>query len=156
MNGEKRRILAAVPGGRAILPVTEITGAAPGPSVLITAGIHGGEYPGMAASMELAAAADVFRKPEHPYTRALMAAVPKFTVSAAAGDRLFAIPGIVPDPSEIMAGCRFAPRCPFATEICRTAPPVDTLTGAGHLVYCHNWQSAMPAIGVIHGKEADA
>lgn len=56
MNGEKRRILAAVPGGRAILPVTEITGAAPGPRALITAGIHGGEYPGMAASMELAAA----------------------------------------------------------------------------------------------------
>lgn len=52
----KRRTLAAVPGGRAILPVTEITGTAPGPRALITAGIHGGEYPGMAASMELAAA----------------------------------------------------------------------------------------------------
>ena len=52
----KRRRMAAAPGARAILPVTEIIGAAPGPSILITAGIHGGEYPGMAASMELAAA----------------------------------------------------------------------------------------------------
>lgn len=56
LSGGKKRRLAAVPGGRAILPVTEITGAAPGPSILITAGIHGGEYPGMAASMELAGA----------------------------------------------------------------------------------------------------
>lgn len=106
--------------------------------------------------VEAGKAADVFETPEHPYTRALMAAVPKFTASAAAGDRLFAIPGVVPDPSEQMAGCRFAPRCPFATEFCRTAPPSDTLTGAGHLVYCHNWQSAAPTFAVIRGKEEEA
>lgn len=51
----KRQYPAAVPGGRAILPVTEIVGTRPGPAALITAGIHGGEYPGIAASMELAA-----------------------------------------------------------------------------------------------------
>lgn len=92
--------------------------------------------------VESGAAEDVFRHPEHPYTRALMAAVPKFTVSAAAGDKLFAIPGIVPDPSEPMAGCRFAPRCPYATEVCRTRPPEDTVIGGNHLVYCHNWKTA--------------
>ena len=52
----KRRSLAAVPGSRTFLPVTEITGTEPGPAFLITAGIHGGEYPAMAASMELAEA----------------------------------------------------------------------------------------------------
>lgn len=53
-NG-KKKYMAAVPGGHAVLPVTVIEGAADGPRVLITAGIHGGEYPGIAASMEIAA-----------------------------------------------------------------------------------------------------
>ena len=106
--------------------------------------------------VESGAAADVFSQPEHPYTRALMAAVPKFTVSAAAGDKLFAIPGIVPDPSEPMAGCRFAPRCPYATEICHTRPPADTVTGSGHLVYCHNWKTAVSSAGNAWGKGDEA
>ena len=55
-NAGKRRRLAAVPGCHTLLPMTEITGAEPGPAFLITAGIHGGEYPAMAASMELAEA----------------------------------------------------------------------------------------------------
>lgn len=52
-EGAKERTLTTVTGGRAILPVTEITGTRNGPSVLITAGIHGGEYPGMVATMEI-------------------------------------------------------------------------------------------------------
>lgn len=51
---KKIQYMADVPGSAVSLPVTEITGAAPGPVFLITAGIHGGEYPGIAASMELA------------------------------------------------------------------------------------------------------
>lgn len=86
---------------------------------------------------------DVFSHPEHPYTKALMAAVPKFTVKE--GEKLFAIPGMVPDPSEKMDGCRFAPRCPYATDICRTMMPVDQVAGNGHLVYCHNWKKAVKA-----------
>lgn len=88
--------------------------------------------------VEAGAAAEVFNHPEHPYTRALMASVPKFTTTSS--ERLFAIPGIVPDPTEEMHGCRFAPRCPHATDICRTKSPVDTTTcESGHQVYCHHW-----------------
>lgn len=105
--------------------------------------------------VESGEADEVFRHPEHPYTRALMAAVPKFSISAEAGDRLFAIPGIVPDPAEPMDGCRFAPRCPYATEICSLTPPEDTHTGAGHYVYCHNWKTAAVA-GVIREGGAEA
>lgn len=54
-EGSKKRYLETVTGSRSILPVTEIIGTKAGPSVLITSGIHGGEYPGMAASMEIAA-----------------------------------------------------------------------------------------------------
>lgn len=93
--------------------------------------------------VEYGKAADIFAQPEHPYTKALIASVPKFTVKE--GERLFAIPGIVPDPSEIMPGCRFAPRCPYATEICRTEMPKEQVAGDGHLVYCHNWKKAVKA-----------
>ncbi len=93
--------------------------------------------------VESGRAEDVFAHPEHPYTKALMAAVPRFDISAARGDRLFAIPGMVPDPSVHMDGCRFAPRCPYATEVCRKVMPEDQVTGDGHLVYCHNWKKAV-------------
>ena len=83
-----------------------------------------------------------------------MEAVPKFTASAAAGDRLFAIPGIVPDPSEPMSGCRFAPRCPFAAEICFSERPADQDAGGGHRVYCHRWKETAEPIGAAGGKEA--
>lgn len=53
-EGLRIRTFSTVTGGRAILPVTEIQGSQSGPSVLITAGIHGGEYPGMVATMEIA------------------------------------------------------------------------------------------------------
>lgn len=104
--------------------------------------------------VERGQADDVFRHPEHPYTKALMAAVPKFTVSADMGDRLFAIPGIVPDPSERMDGCRFAPRCPYATELCTIRPPEDTVTAGDHLVYCHNWAAAAAA-GAVEGRGSE-
>lgn len=104
--------------------------------------------------VESGKAADVFAAPEHPYTRALMEAVPKFAASAAAGDRLFAIPGIVPDPSEPMSGCRFAPRCPFAAEICFRERPADQDAGGGHRVYCHRWKETAASIGSAGGKEA--
>lgn len=84
---------------------------------------------------------DVLARPEHPYTQALIAAVPTFSMKA--GGRLFAIPGIVPDPSEPMRGCRFAPRCPRASGVCREAMPEGQASGDGHLVYCHHWEGGV-------------
>jgi peptide/nickel transport system ATP-binding protein len=84
--------------------------------------------------VESGATDDVFGGPRHPYTAALMACVPKLTGgSIAAG-----IPGRVPDYTRPPQGCRFAPRCPRARDICREQKPPHLETGPGHYVSCHN------------------
>jgi peptide/nickel transport system permease protein len=86
---------------------------------------------------ELAASA------RHPYTRALVAAVPDMHTDL--DQPLATIPGRAPDPSRIPAGCAFAPRCPLATDRCRTEePPLET-DDAGRRVAC--WHADV-AVGV--------
>jgi oligopeptide/dipeptide ABC transporter ATP-binding protein len=75
----------------------------------------------------------LFRRPLHPYTRALLSAVPR--LDGATGRRLAAIDGTVPDPTRYPPGCRFAPRCPHAREACRKAQELRELE-PGHLVRC--------------------
>ncbi len=70
--------------------------------------------------VEEAGAADLFRDPRHPYTRALLAAVPDLERPRS---RLTAIGGTVPHPTRWPPGCRFHPRCPHAWERCREEPP---------------------------------
>jgi oligopeptide/dipeptide ABC transporter ATP-binding protein len=70
--------------------------------------------------VELAPARELLQRPLHPYTKALMASVPKLSGGA---ERLTTIPGNVPRIGNFPAGCRFAPRCPIAKEECsKTAP----------------------------------
>ena len=73
----------------------------------------------------------LFRDPRHPYTQALLAAVPRLT----GGELPRAIEGAVPDYTAPPPGCRFHPRCAFARAECRAAPPVVALVG-GHRVAC--------------------
>jgi oligopeptide/dipeptide ABC transporter ATP-binding protein len=61
----------------------------------------------------------LFTQPRHPYTEALLNSIPQLTP---AGEPLHFIPGIVPRPDQIPPGCRFNPRCDYATEDCRTSP----------------------------------
>ena len=61
----------------------------------------------------------LFRTPHHPYTSALLAALP----DRARGTRLPSIPGVVPGQSDRPSGCQFNPRCPFADDKCRTIDP---------------------------------
>jgi peptide/nickel transport system ATP-binding protein len=63
---------------------------------------------------------ELFRKPRHPYSEALMASMPQV---APVGQPLTVIPGQVPRPGEFPGGCRFHPRCRYATEACVSAPP---------------------------------
>ena len=77
-------------------------------------------------------AAPLFADPHHPYTAALLAALPE----RATARRLEAIPGVVPGQFNRPAGCLFAPRCEFADERCRTAPPAHASTDLG-LALCH-------------------
>ncbi len=72
----------------------------------------------------------VFRDPLHPYTRALLAAVPEGEAPPQG------IPGVVPQPHAFPAGCRFAPRCPHAIPACEAAPPALEEGAPGRFVRC--------------------
>ncbi len=86
--------------------------------------------------VETATTAELFRSPRHPYTRGLLAAVPRTSADAGA---LQVIPGTVPHDLAVIAGCAFAPRCPVALERCgREDPTLDPVSGdRGHLAACH-------------------
>lgn len=81
--------------------------------------------------VEVAKTQDLFEDPLHPYTSALMASIP--TVGS---DELRVIPGEPPDLRDPPKGCRFHPRCPFATEVCRRVEPVLREV-RGRRVACH-------------------
>jgi oligopeptide/dipeptide ABC transporter ATP-binding protein len=90
--------------------------------------------------VEEAPVKELFRNPRHPYTRGLMASVPRLERAAEAGarPRLAEIPGMVPSLKEMPQGCTFAERCSFASEVCRKAYPPLEQKAAGHLAACWN------------------
>ncbi|MGH9307929.1 MAG: ABC transporter ATP-binding protein [Vicinamibacterales bacterium] len=77
--------------------------------------------------------AGLFGDPKHPYTRALIGSIP----GGVPGSRLVAIPGVVPAPGELPAGCCFTPRCPSRFDPCPTAHPGVTEFGDGRTVKCY-------------------
>jgi peptide/nickel transport system ATP-binding protein len=83
--------------------------------------------------VEEADVVELFERPLHPYTRALMASMPAMTGSNA---RLAEIPGMVPALSELGRGCAFAERCSYAQARCRQERPALTTQGEGHQVAC--------------------
>jgi peptide/nickel transport system ATP-binding protein len=82
---------------------------------------------------EVADVKNLFQKPLHPYTRALLAAVPKFSME----DELKSIEGNVPNLVTPPSGCRFHPRCPHAMALCRQGFPEMIEMEKNHLVACH-------------------
>jgi peptide/nickel transport system ATP-binding protein len=76
----------------------------------------------------------LYFNPRHPYTEALFHALPE--KSAETRERLYSIPGAPPDLVNPPAGCRFAPRCRYATDRCRTEPPVLAGETTAHLYRC--------------------
>jgi peptide/nickel transport system ATP-binding protein len=75
----------------------------------------------------------IFDDPQHPYTIGLMGSMPSL---GRRGARLATIPGVVPLPEQMPAGCRFSTRCPFAEDTCRTQRPPLREIGSGHKVAC--------------------
>jgi oligopeptide/dipeptide ABC transporter ATP-binding protein len=79
---------------------------------------------------------DIYRNPQHPYTQALLEAIPHLGQKR---KRLAAIPGQPPNLMNLPSGCRFAPRCPKRMAVCDEYPPATDL-GDGHVVNC--WLAA--------------
>ena len=76
---------------------------------------------------------DIFKKPKHPYTQALLASLPN---REKRGQRLYSIPGTVPNPAYKPSGCPFHPRCQHAIQACREQYPGMCDYGGGHLARC--------------------
>jgi peptide/nickel transport system ATP-binding protein len=83
--------------------------------------------------VEEATVDDLFAHPRHPYTEGLLAAIPQLGVE---NERLAAIPGVVPAPTEMPVGCRFHPRCPYAIPKCTSTPVELRAASDGHLTRC--------------------
>ncbi|QLJ05118.1 dipeptide ABC transporter ATP-binding protein [Streptomyces sp. NEAU-sy36] len=103
---------------------------------------------------------DLYENPRHPYTRALLSAVPEATVDEEPRERIRLV-GDVPSPINPPSGCRFRTRCWKATEKCASeAPPLVQVEGnkPGHLTACHypETQDAVPAPRLAKDPEAAA
>ena len=89
--------------------------------------------------VESQAAEAIFATPSHPYTRGLVDSLPRLGERSKRGrQRLREISGVVPSIAAYPAGCRFNPRCPSVTEICREVVPEATPLPAEGLVRCHH------------------
>lgn len=82
--------------------------------------------------VEMGTAEDIFDRTAHPYTEGLFDSLP----SVSSGSRLIPIPGMMPDPSNLPKGCKFAERCKYATDACREAEMELTEIEPGHFCRC--------------------
>jgi peptide/nickel transport system ATP-binding protein len=85
--------------------------------------------------VEVAGREEIYLHPHHPYTRALLSAVP--TIDPAGRPERIKLPGEVPSPLNPPSGCSFHPRCAYAKDICRTVEPRLETGRGGHAVACH-------------------
>jgi oligopeptide/dipeptide ABC transporter ATP-binding protein len=108
--------------------------------------------------VEGAATDRLFEDVHHPYTEALLASIPQLDQDKT--QRLYAIPGLPPDLSRPLQACRFAPRCQYATEVCRTEEPPLGGDDSGHPYACfHPVDRAVEEIagaGDLLGEGAEA
>jgi oligopeptide/dipeptide ABC transporter ATP-binding protein len=96
--------------------------------------------------VEIAAKRTIYAGPQHPYTQALIAAVPVLRPQDRGRGRRTRLAGDIPSALNPPAGCRFHTRCPFVMDVCRAQEPVLRATADGHQVACHLTESG----GVPH------
>jgi peptide/nickel transport system ATP-binding protein len=99
--------------------------------------------------VELSPTDELFDQPRHPYTHALMAAVPRPDPKLRKDREL--LPGDVADPSDLPPGCAFHPRCRFAEDRCRVETPILRDLGGQHYAACHLAEEIELTISAITG-----
>ena len=97
--------------------------------------------------VEIGPAARVYQQPAHPYTMALLSAVPVARPSERGNDHRIRLVGDVPSPIDPPSGCRFRTRCWKATDICGTSEPALAPDSAGRVVACHFPNEVPVALG---------
>jgi peptide/nickel transport system ATP-binding protein len=85
--------------------------------------------------VEVAPAEQLYREPKHPYTEALLSAIPK--TSPRQQKQRIVLPGDVPNPANPPPGCAFHTRCRYAQEVCKLDTPPLRVVGDGHVAACH-------------------
>jgi oligopeptide transport system ATP-binding protein len=96
--------------------------------------------------VENSATEDLYRKPIHPYTNALLSAVPIPDPKRNAGRERLVLQGDVPSPIDPPSGCRFHTRCPWASEICSTDEPALLEHASAHVAACHHPRNVEEAV----------
>jgi peptide/nickel transport system ATP-binding protein len=97
--------------------------------------------------VEQAPSEEIYVRPAHPYTRALISAIPVPDPTVKRGR--IVLQGDVPSPIDPPSGCRFHTRCPFATDVCKGEQPRWEEVSPGHFVACHHWRTLPPPVTVI-------
>ena len=104
---------------------------------------HISDYVGimyLGALVEYGTGAQVFSEALHPYTKALISAIPDPDPDSGHEEKKIRLSGEVPSPVDPPPGCRFAPRCAFACEACHAQMPAWEHAGEGRYVACHRWK----------------
>ncbi len=94
----------------------------------------------LGSMVELGSSQAIFGQPLHPYTKALISAIPEADPDSEKTRKRIPLEGEVPSPIDPPSGCKFRPRCAYATDKCAQEIPTWEEAAPGHFVACHHWR----------------
>lgn len=95
----------------------------------------------LGSMVELGSSQAIFGQPLHPYTKALISAIPEADPDSEKTRKRIPLEGEVPSPIDPPSGCKFRPRCAYATDKCAQESPTWEEAAPGHFVACHHWRN---------------